>query len=484
MASSSCYPEGRRYSRLEPPYVYSDRQQRYSNTSEVRTSNMTERETDTDTPPRKRIAVACGRCRKRKIRCSGDAGNGLPCQNCKAAGADNCMFLRVASQEAPWVQPTDQAFSYELKAARAYQAHHALGSPLTTSPTHYASDIQDGLQRNAHGGYSAASAGYPSYGTAKYYPTMPSWTSPATYPGDDGTGVDYSAMGYPYSYHSQDPAYLYRMTAAAKAAPNADLYVNTDGTGYGYGSGGAALVHRPASATVSPAEMTNFSLSNVAASLPHSGGDRLLPHPSRLSGTNNVLAYRTDASSTAPYTTSNSATSSLSTPSNTSPSSVESEVPTSYENASVPAYPPPSHTLPSMTHMHHRLSGAGDMSGYPPSTSSSGDSIFSASEASLRTQGSASDLSYKYTDASSTSSTGSGRRGSGETSSSGGSLSNGQTYTVTTPSSAMYAASMASHGRHRHVGAYALLSDEVEQQQQHAHHHSSGRRPAGSLAAS
>ncbi|KAJ8115041.1 hypothetical protein OPT61_g3223 [Boeremia exigua] len=48
---------------------------------------------------RRRIAVACARCRKRKIRCSGDAGDGGGCQNCKVAGVDasQCQFHRVGS---------------------------------------------------------------------------------------------------------------------------------------------------------------------------------------------------------------------------------------------------------------------------------------------------------------------------------------------------------------------------------------------------
>ncbi|KAF6827163.1 transcriptional regulatory protein C2H10.01 [Colletotrichum plurivorum] len=473
MVSPTCYPEGRRYSRVDAPYVYPERQQRYSSTSEARTSTMTEREPETDTPPRKRIAVACGRCRKRKIRCSGDAGNGLPCQNCKAAGADNCMFLRVASTEAPWVQPSDASFGYDLKVARAYQSQ--LASPLTTSPPHYGSEIHDGLPR--HGGYPPTSAGY-SYGSGKYYSSWAAASAPA-YAADDGTGVDYSAMGYPYPYHSQDPTYLYRMTAAAKPAPTpADLYVNTDGTGYGYGSAGGALVHRaapgPVPASVSPQEAPNFSLSTVAASLPHAGGggDRLLPNPSRLPGTTNVHAYRADTSY-APSSKSSGGPGS----SGTSPTSAVSD---SYESS---PYPAPSHTLPSMTHMHqhHRLSGAGD-AGYPPSTASSGDSIFSASEASLRTHGSSSDLSYKYTtEGSSSGSLSGGRRGSGETSSSAGSLANGQAYTVTTPSSSMYAAAAAARHQHHHVGAY-MISEDVGPE--HHHHHHAGRRPAGSLSAS
>ncbi|KAF1965026.1 hypothetical protein BU23DRAFT_575231 [Bimuria novae-zelandiae CBS 107.79] len=51
---------------------------------------------------RRRVAVACARCRKRKIRCSGDPGDGTGCQNCHSAGVDPklCAFHRVGSGEA------------------------------------------------------------------------------------------------------------------------------------------------------------------------------------------------------------------------------------------------------------------------------------------------------------------------------------------------------------------------------------------------
>ncbi len=73
-------------------------------------------EQDSNAQPRRRIPVAvcshsiyilqssnkntlqCGRCRKRKIRCSGDPGNGQPCSNCKSAGNEACQFLRVGSR--------------------------------------------------------------------------------------------------------------------------------------------------------------------------------------------------------------------------------------------------------------------------------------------------------------------------------------------------------------------------------------------------
>ncbi|KJR85137.1 uncharacterized protein SPSK_08783 [Sporothrix schenckii 1099-18] len=62
---------------------------------------MSEHQTNPPDPPRKRIAVACGRCRQRKIRCSGDLGQNMPCSNCKSAGVTQCLFLRVSSRETP-----------------------------------------------------------------------------------------------------------------------------------------------------------------------------------------------------------------------------------------------------------------------------------------------------------------------------------------------------------------------------------------------
>lgn len=41
----------------------------------------------------------CERCRKRKIKCSGDSGDGQACSNCRSAGHPNCQFLRVSLHE-------------------------------------------------------------------------------------------------------------------------------------------------------------------------------------------------------------------------------------------------------------------------------------------------------------------------------------------------------------------------------------------------
>ncbi|CEJ55158.1 hypothetical protein PMG11_01433 [Penicillium brasilianum] len=50
-------------------------------------------------PQRRRVPVACGRCRRRKIKCSGDSGDGQGCSNCRSAGNTDCQFLRVNSMK-------------------------------------------------------------------------------------------------------------------------------------------------------------------------------------------------------------------------------------------------------------------------------------------------------------------------------------------------------------------------------------------------
>lgn len=134
MVTPTCYPPAdvRRYgSRVATYPSYPDRRvNAYTMHAESRSSISEKDNMDDQTPQRKRIAVAvrliaflvhhdevvwragapndrclsltapqCGRCRKRKIRCSGDTGNGGPCSNCKSAGFEPCQFLRVCILE-------------------------------------------------------------------------------------------------------------------------------------------------------------------------------------------------------------------------------------------------------------------------------------------------------------------------------------------------------------------------------------------------
>ncbi|KAK4217222.1 glucose transport transcription regulator RGT1 [Rhypophila decipiens] len=59
---------------------------------------------DANTPPRKRSKVsrACDECRRKKIKCDAQSepGGGLPCSNCRRAGAQ-CLFSRVPQKRGP-----------------------------------------------------------------------------------------------------------------------------------------------------------------------------------------------------------------------------------------------------------------------------------------------------------------------------------------------------------------------------------------------
>ncbi|KAF2735728.1 hypothetical protein EJ04DRAFT_551756 [Polyplosphaeria fusca] len=78
---------------------------------------------------RKRVALACARCRKRKIRCSGDPGNGTGCQNCKLAGVDPelCQFHRVGSIPSSMTDPNAMMPIYNAAASKGYSRTFSTG---------------------------------------------------------------------------------------------------------------------------------------------------------------------------------------------------------------------------------------------------------------------------------------------------------------------------------------------------------------------
>lgn len=96
-------PQGIRKTRLNPNTTRNSHNSSWNNRSLNQASTSASGSgsgsgSGPSTGTRRRIPIACGRCRKRKIRCSGDAGNGKQCTSCKRAGADHCEFLRVSSQ--------------------------------------------------------------------------------------------------------------------------------------------------------------------------------------------------------------------------------------------------------------------------------------------------------------------------------------------------------------------------------------------------
>ncbi|KAI8965237.1 hypothetical protein F5Y11DRAFT_355077 [Daldinia sp. FL1419] len=367
MVTPTCYSPGdagRRYSRACPPYPspYSDR--RFPLTSQdSRAATMTDREIDSESSqPRKRIAVACGRCRKRKIRCSGDPGNGLPCSNCKNAGHEPCLFLRVSSTETH-LRNDGNEFGYNLEAARTYsnQARVAV-SQLSSIPSYSATLSGEDVIA------SYRQSQYP-YGKS-YYSNVPGWTG--TYSDE---GVEYSSLSYPYQVISQDATHM--VQGYGRYGSGKSVYVDPESPQYPLGS----LAHRPVANSESP---TGFSLSGMAASLP-SAPDRIVPSDRLLPQVNRTL---TSSSSYRPEgTTSYSGA-------KTSPGSSMADV--SYGNLTS-SFEPQYSTPSALT--AQRSGSQGDTTAYQPDANPASDPIYAPSDHSIRSGDDAnSSFSYIYSD--------------------------------------------------------------------------------------
>ncbi|KAI0880211.1 uncharacterized protein GGS22DRAFT_86999 [Annulohypoxylon maeteangense] len=369
MVTPACFPSsdaGRRYSRACPPYPisYSDRRFHLSS-QEGRTTTMMDRDFDSDSQPRKRIAVACGRCRKRKIRCSGDPGNGLPCTNCKNASHEPCLFLRVAST-VTHLRNDGNDFGYNLDAARTYSNQSRVSVSQLSPIPQYNADISGGdvITSYRQNQYPYSSKGYIS--------TISGWTNGYQ---DE---VDYG-LNYPYPVLGQDATHM--VQGYGRYGSGKSVYVDSETTPYSYSS----LVHRPAVSSESP---TGFSLSGMATSLP-SATDRVVPSDRLLPQVNRTLtgssSYRADG--LPPY--SNSKTSPTSSLPEVGYGGLSSSFDQSYSTA--PTSVPPS--------ISHRLGGQHDGAAYQSSATAATDNIYSPSDHPLRsTEDTNSNLSYIYSD--------------------------------------------------------------------------------------
>ncbi|KAK3934604.1 hypothetical protein QBC46DRAFT_426581 [Diplogelasinospora grovesii] len=383
---------------------------------------MTEPQLDPDTPPqRKRIAVACGRCRKRKIRCSGDPGHGLPCSNCKNAGADPCLFLRVSSQEAPL--RNEQSYMYNLDDARTYASR---ASTASTASLQYAqempglgsSDVLSPYRGGSTYSYTPAPASKP------YYPAMSSYGSP--YAAEFDYGLDCAPQ--PVMSHDQ----VHMLTGGWSRGKHSTYYVEPDSS-CGYAANTTTLVHRAATHPISAADSPNFSFSSVAASLPSSTpssmSDRLLPNPAVRSS---AMPYPGSVKTTVTSTATSAPT--VSSLADVATAAVATYASSGFD-ASGLAYA--SHAGPTLSghnsgshhssHHQHTPSSSRANSDTPSyTTAGSAESIFGEHERSLQSQGPAFELgdTYRYTMAAP-------RResvGSSGGHTTGATLSNGQAY--------------------------------------------------------
>ncbi|KAH6604475.1 n-terminal fungal transcription factor-containing [Trichoderma cornu-damae] len=371
------------------PYAtpFADRRSNPYTHNDSRSGMMSDRDgTEETITQRKRIAVACMRCRKRKIRCTGDSGNNQPCLNCKNAGYAPCQFLRVSSHETH----LNEQFSYSLDVARNFQARgSSIVPPIPTTPL--SSSYPEAMHMPSSEALSYRSGSAYAYGS-KYYPVS-GWSSGYV----DDSSIEYSV--YPQSYQpvQQDATYMvgYRMGASPSSTKpsggNTPLYVESDTSAYGYPAGHAAsvtttaaIVHRPVTSTDAGA---GFAFQGITSGLsnPMGANERMLPTPSTRSLTSATQQhpYRAESISSAYSKTSQSSTGS------SSPAAL-SEAATTYngfESSPLTSYPTPTATS------SHLARGS---EAYTTAANSSLDAIIAPSDEPLRMT--APELTYKYTD--------------------------------------------------------------------------------------
>ncbi|OBT60207.1 hypothetical protein VE03_10309 [Pseudogymnoascus sp. 23342-1-I1] len=140
---------------------------------------------------RRRIPVACGRCRKRKIKCSGSQGDD-GCHNCKLAGnSDHCQFNRVKSEELPFVK---DSFTYDSSAALR-TLHRSRGLPCYT-PAYGTPSMGNTL---------GSQQSYRQLPLNDYeYPIKAAYYAPPPYGIDYTDDVDYNIMHHTFQQLNQD----------------------------------------------------------------------------------------------------------------------------------------------------------------------------------------------------------------------------------------------------------------------------------------
>ncbi|XMA07700.1 hypothetical protein WAI453_000491 [Rhynchosporium graminicola] len=228
-------------------------------------------ESDSSSRPRSRIPVACGRCRKRKIKCSGDTGG--PCTSCISAGNDQCQFLRVLSEPATLKQ---ECSTYDFDPSGG--AASRLNSRTGTMPFGSHAFVPQSAPLSPDG-YQYRNTSLPAYPyTIRPFYAMPSY-------GDFGEeGVDYGLqvplMGT--EHLALTPNYITSSAAGrgwTPQMPRTPLYVEQSETPYNHNQ---LPFHGYPPRLNSNSEIKHGSLNGIGGSLPppsliNGNVDRMLP---------------------------------------------------------------------------------------------------------------------------------------------------------------------------------------------------------------
>lgn len=257
----------------------------------------------------------CGRCRKRKIKCSGDPGNGTGCNNCKSAGADmgQCQFLRVQSQTPFFL--VDQQLTHGHYQVNSIDCPTSTGSvwPYTSSGSVSASAIpQIGSSMGSYSmgqvpslapmtpGSFTASSHYPrtTSGHSYAYSAQPSrhaYTPAYGLSYGDDLSDAYSQQSPPYMlpsqdtlgtsnvYGSQEALRTWNPISQSSKIPHSGLFLDQDSPpSYGLSQLSYLSSSVPRQSAVTTDASSFFpAMTSLVSSLPMAGsnGDRTLPNP-------------------------------------------------------------------------------------------------------------------------------------------------------------------------------------------------------------
>ncbi|KAF2127919.1 hypothetical protein P153DRAFT_293944 [Dothidotthia symphoricarpi CBS 119687] len=237
---------------------------RSMNSTRGRSSTAQENAPSESGQSRRRIAVACARCRKRKIRCSGDPGTGLGCTNCNQAGIDptHCQFHRVGSDQVHKVMDN-------LNIAHSLTG---LANSHATMPTYSAS----GSMIYSRG---MSTPQYPHVDTRLMYPS--SWTIPFA---EETSPVDVYDLDQSSTYlpnaTSLTNTNLYGTSdrwshpTARSFQPSTNAYFDRDPS---YSAHGLPHIHTNLRPTPTTEALSPLNMSSLHLTLPERPHPRQLP---------------------------------------------------------------------------------------------------------------------------------------------------------------------------------------------------------------
>ncbi|QDS70686.1 hypothetical protein FKW77_001453 [Venturia effusa] len=234
---------------------------------------------------RRRIAVACARCRKRKIKCSGDPGNGLGCQHCRAAGSEACNFFRVGSNAV--LLQTEQGRSFDNSQAGMALLANAASYQQQEYPIRTRFPLRVAIGPSGQTSYLDSESPVESYGLSSSA-VVPNHESYPIYQMHDSSGRTYLSQS---SYNP--PTYSESPVQEASAAP-----------GYSHPQGSYIDVTGARHQVISDSHGV-FNVGSLQHSLPTPTTDRKLPMPAqnpRPYYADDMLRPRTSSGITSHYT--------------------------------------------------------------------------------------------------------------------------------------------------------------------------------------